>query len=1070
MKLTVFLIVLFVLSFFPIGTFSQNTLITLKLRNTTLKETLKKIENLSHYYFLYNNNLIDVERTVNIDVKDEKITNVIDILFKGQNVKYTVKDRLVVIYPNDLTKQEQPINKTVKGKAVNNSGEPLPGVAVVIKGTATGTVSDEEGNFIIKISSYKTTLEFSFIGMESQNISYSGQDSITVIMKDSSKNLDEVIIVAYGMQSVSTLTGSIQAVDNKKLENITTPHISSMIQSAALGVLVINSSGAPGVKPQLRIRGEGSINFTNEPLWVVDNVIYGTRSPDINPNDIETISILKDAAAAALYGSRASNGVILVQTKTGKAGISGFNFTSGTGITRLNQGKFSVMNGQELYNYVSSMITKGFEDLVPDAYSESVKNGTNWQDFTFRTGIIHDYNLSYRGGIEKTMVYASLGYFKEEGAVIGHQWKKLSSRINLDYYATKKVKITAKLGGIFQNNFDNENGALYASYVLLPWDNPYFEDGSIKVGRTEVDGTRWYGRDQWNPLFAQQYNYNKSRSEQYMTDIGVDIVLTNWLTFASNNRVRTTTSRSESLIDARTPGGQADHGLFSNDYSYQSDLSTSNLFRFDRKLHNQHFFGIAAFEYSKSYYDNMNGTGKGIYPTLEILDGASEPKSIGGTKTESAFLSILSNVQYIFNDKYMAQLSFRRDGSSRFGKNKRYGDFYSAGVSWIISNEDFMRGVNFVDKLKLRASYGSVGNANISDFVALGLYNMTVQYNGEPGGFPRRLSNPDLTWESNKNTNIAIDARLMNRVDLTVDIYDKRTENLLQDVPMPMVTGYYWFTENIGSIQNRGIEFLVNADIINSSDFKWNTSLNISFNKNKVLKLNAGKDILKDKKIIHEGWDINTWYMRKWAGVDPGNGNPLWEKVTENENGTKIIEKTTKYSSATLQNVGTSSPKFFGGFVSTMSYKNFSLITNFNFVSGNKIYHGLREFSDNDGAYPNYNSMSLPEGWSRWKKPGDNATHPKPVLLGNKLSNKPSSRFLEDGSYLRLRHITFTYNLPKSLINRIGLINAKVKVAGENLWTSTNFSGMDPEVEISGTAGALYPVTRKYVVGLDINF
>jgi len=1065
----VFVLCAFALTVIAMDTYAQNTRITLKLKDTSIKETLTEIENKTQIFFLYNNNLIDVERKINIDVKDENIIDVVDILFAGQNVEYTLKNQLIILFPSEINKQQE-IKQTAKGKVVDRRGEPLPGVTVVIKGTDYGTVTDFNGNFSIEMSSHDTLLYFSYIGMESQSIVYSGNQIINVVLEESNKSIDEVIVVAYGMQSLSTLTGSIQSFDMEKTSQVTSAHVSSLLQSMSTGALVVNSSGAPGEKPQLRIRGEGSINFTNEPLWVVDGVIFGTTSPDINPNDIENISILKDAAAAALYGSRASNGVILIQTKTGELGTSNFYFKALTGVAQLNQGKFSVMNGQELFDYVESFEGNENNFSVPDANSSAVKNGTNWQDIAFKTGIVHDYNLSYRGGIEKSMVYASLGYFNEEGAVLGHKWEKFSGRVNLDYYASDKVKLTTKIGGIFQNSFNNENGVLYGSYLLLPWDNPYFEDGSLKVGRTEVDGMLWYGRDQENPLYNRQYNYIKSRSTQYMTDLGLEIKLTDWLKFTSNNRLLTSTSRSENLIDARTPEGQADQGSIYNAYTYIRDLSTSNLLRFDREINKHHVFCIAAYEYSKSYYDNLGGSGKGIYPTLDIMDGVSEPKSIYGTKTQSAFLSILSNAHYVFDNKYMAKLSFRRDGSSRFGANQRFGNFYSVGVSWTLSNEDFMNEVSFVDNLKFRASYGSVGNANISDFVAIGIYNMTVQYNGEPGGFPRRLPNPDLTWESNKNSNIAVDARLFQRVNLTVDVYNKKTENLLQDVPMPLVTGFYWFTDNIGSIQNRGLEVNASSNIFGSSDFNWNTDLNISFNKNKVLKLNAGKDISNNNKIIREGWDINTWYMRKWAGVDPGTGNPLWEKVTENGDGRRIIEKTSNYSLATFQKLGSSSPKFFGGFNNTFTFREFSFITNFNFVYGNKIYHSIRELLDNDGAYPTFNAMKLNEDWSRWENPGDIATHPKAVLLGNKLSNKPSSRYLEDGSYIRLRHITLTYDLPKVMIERIGLKSAKMKLSGENLWTSTNFSGMDPEVGISGYAGALYAVTRKYVIGLDISF
>ncbi|TKG89041.1 SusC/RagA family TonB-linked outer membrane protein [Puteibacter caeruleilacunae] len=1085
--------------------YSQSTRLNLSLKKVTLEEVLRTIERQSEYKFLYKDEMIDTDKEVSIEVKNSLIDDILKEVLDQSKVSYTVlENNLIVITPSDRDSMSQ--ESKVIGTIVDNVGDPLPGVAVVVKGTTIGTVTDVNGYYLLTVPAGDVVLQYSFVGMKTIEMNYAGQGTIDITMEPDNSEIDEVVVVAYGTQSKSTLTGAVQSVDAGELTNVTTPNISNMIQSVATGVQVASSSGAPGQKASVRIRGEGSINYTNEPLWVVDGVIYGTSSPDINPNDIETISILKDAAAAALYGARASNGVILVKTKTGKANSSVFTLDVNTGITKLNQGEFKVMDGQQLYDYVAPMVGEGFDRLyqlywdqatswwggwqewwieqklgttdketymnktIPPADAPTVSNGTDWQDIAFKTGVVHDYNFSFRGGSEKTRMFASLGYYKEDGAVIGHDWEKFSGRFNIDYYATDRVKLTAKIGGVYQSRFNNENGALYSSFTYLPWDNPYFEDGSLKTGRSEVDGQQWYGRSQSNFLFSRQYNYSKSRSMQYMTDLGVEIKLTDWLTFSSNNRLRTTTGRSESLTDSRTPGGQADDGLISNGYSYHSNLFTSNLLRFDRSFNKHHVFGLVAYEYSKSYYDNLDATGKGIYPTLEIMNGASEPKAVGGTKTESAFLSVLSNVQYVYNKKYMVQGSFRRDGSSRFGDDQRYGNFWSVGASWAMHEEDFISDISWIDNMKLRGSYGSVGNANIGDFVALGLYNMTVQYNGIPGGFPRRLPNEDLTWESNYNTNIALDTRLFNRVNLTVDVYNRKTKNLLQDAPLPMVTGFYWFTENVGSIRNRGVEFLVNADVLEKDEFKWNVDFNISFNKNKVLKLNAGQDIIRSNKILREGWDMNTWYMKKWAGIDPENGDPLWEKVTENEDGTSNVEITNSYSDATLQAVGSSSPDYFGGFTNTFSYKGLSLIANFNYVSGNKIYHSSREFFDNDGAYPTFNSMVLHDGWSRWEKPGDQATHPKPMLQGNHLSNKTSSRYLEDGGYIRLRNVTLTYDLPGAFVKKLGFRKVRLKVSGDNLWTKTDFSGLDPEVGIGGDAYFRFPVTRKVMFGLNVQF
>lgn len=1047
---------------------AQNNDISLILNDISIKDALRQVERTSNYFFLYNNNLIDVDRKVSINVEHESINKVIDLLFQKQKINYVIQGKQIVISPLNLEAFKN--NEIIaRGRVVDEKNEPLWGVSVLIKGTNLGTVTNANGVFTLKLDTIPVVLDFSFIGMETRSVNYNGQENIMVVMFSENKELDEIIVVAYGRQSTETVTGAIHSININKISRVSSPHISEIIQSSASGLLVVNTSGEPGEKPELRIRGDGSINYSNEPLWVIDGVIYGNSSPDINPNDIESISVLKDAAASALYGSRASNGVILVETKTGNVGTSSFKFISSTGITFLNQGKFSLMNGQELYDYIFPLVQSEDQFPLPDVNSVNLRNGTNWLDIAMQTGIINDYNLSYQGGSGKTMIYTNFGYYNEEGAVVGHKWEKFSGRINLDYYASKRVKLVAKLSGIFQNKYNNENDLLSYAYLMLPWDNPYNADGSIKK-ITGNESSGWYSRDKFNPLYDRQFNYNKSRSAQYMSDLRLELKLTDWLTFSSGNRLHSLNSRIENIVDARSLSGQADNGSIENNYGYRQNLFTSNVFRFNFDPKKHHISGLVAYEYSKSYADGILGTGKGVYPTLEILNATSVPKYLTGSKTESAFLSLLSDLQYNYDEKYMAQVSFRRDGSSRFGKNKRFGNFYSVSVSWALHHENFMKSLDFIDQLKLRGSYGSVGNANISDYVGYGIYNMTVQYDGVPGGFPRRLANPDLTWESNYNTNFGVDVGLFHRLNFSVDMYNKKTENLLQDVPLPMVSGYYWFTDNVGSIQNRGVEFLVNGDILKSGDFKWNADFNMSFNKNKVLRLNEGEDIITGNKIIREGWDMNTWYLRKWAGVNPENGDPLWERVVTDDKGNKTVEITNNYSRATLQKAGTSSPKFFGGFANRFQYKMISLSANFNFVAGNKIYNSYRELFDNDGAYPSYNSMKLHDGWSRWENPGDEATHPKPVLQGNKLSNKVSSRFLEDSSFIRLRQLVVAYSLPQTFLERIHIKESVFKLSGENLFTVTRFSGMDPEVGIEGYSGAFFPVTRKYVLGLDISF
>lgn len=1049
---------------------AQEKGIYLNEKGVSIKDVLRQIEKSNGYFFLYNNNLIDVERIIDIEVSNAGIAQVIPLIFSKEKVNYVIHDRQIVLSPYELNAFKGP-EFVAQGQVMDEQGHPLTGVAVGVFGTTRGTITDLDGRFKIELDRSVVELLFSFVGMKTLRFDYRGQENIQVVMLPSNQLIDEVIVVAYGKQSAMTITGAVHSVDMKKVEFQGVPLVGNVVQGVAPGLLVVNSSGAPGEKPAMRIHGDGSFSYSNEPLWVIDGIIHGHSSPDINPNDIESVSVLKDAAATALYGSRASNGIIMVETKVGKSGYNAFKFNSNVGITQLNQGSFEMMNGQELYDYTVSFVNDQNQFSMPGPNSENVKNGTDWLKLVSQTGTIQNYNLSYEGGRKGTLIYANIGYFKENGAVIGHEWSKLSSRINFDYQVSEHVKIIARLSGVFQDRFNKENGLLHYSYLMLPWDNPYDDDGSVKLITSEKSSPEWYSRYQLNPFYNQQYNYTQSLNHQYMSDIKLELELTDWLNFSSANRFHSTISRYESIVDARTSVGIANNGSIENHYALRNYFSTSNLLRFNFERDKHHMFGLAAYEYSKSDFNNINGAGKGVYFDLETLNNTSVPMWIHGTKSESAFLSGLCSLQYNYDEKYMVNASYRTDGSSRFGKNNRFGDFYSLGMAWSLHREDFMSGAGFVDHLRVRASYGSVGNANIGDYIAYGLYNMNnVQYNGEPGGHPRRLANPDLTWESNYNANFGIDAGLFKRVHFALDLYSKKTANLLQDVPMSLVSGFYWYTDNVGSIRNRGLDVLVEGIFTDAQDFEWRANFNISFNKNKVVKLNEGEEIVIGNKIIHEGWDMNTLYLRKWVGVNPENGDPLWEKVMTQENGTEVIEITNNYSEATVQPVGSTSPMFFGGFSNFFRFKRFSLRADFNFVYGNQIYNSYRELFDNDGAYPSYNSMKLHDGWKRWETPGDQATHPKPVFQGNRLSNKSSSRYIEDGSYIRLHQLVLRYQLPDIYVNRLGLKEAELSLSGANLWTLTDFSGMDPEVGVEGHSEALYPVTRKFMLGVNISF
>ncbi|TPE43933.1 SusC/RagA family TonB-linked outer membrane protein [Pontibacter mangrovi] len=990
--------------------------------------------------------------------------------------------------------------RNVEGKVVDEKGQPLVGLTVVLKNATVGTTTGADGTFTIAAEP-SDVLVFSYIGYLTQEVPVGNKAAVNVTMKADTKALEEVVVVGYSSRSKSELVSSVSVVDGNKLRDVTSNNTATLLQGKASGVVVSSASGQPGEEPNIRIRGTGSISAGAEPLYVVDGVIGGTA----NPADIESITVLKDAAATGLYGSRAANGVIVITTKRGKAGETRVSYNGTTGVSQRTMGNFDVMDGQQLFDYTNQLYQNDYNGkrgnyiaalsktnpnpteaeineylasknfpLTYAGYVDGVlpsePGNTDWLEEAFRTGITNNHQLSVSGGSEKTRFYISGNYFQEEGTLVNTNYEQTNFRANIDHEINAKLTVAARVNTKFSNRENDPSGALYQSFINLPWDNPYNEDGTIR--RVDASTTGWYGRDKSNFLYTSQYNYNRSRGQSLDGDLKLEYRVTDWLSFSTTNRYSVGNSRYDSNNDSRTPSGKASNGSLSNSYGYSNSFLSSNLLTTDKQFGNHSLRGILGAEYQKNYSDGMSASGQGIFPGLEVLDAVAKPVNIGGYKSESKFMSGFLNLDYDYDSRYFATASYRRDGSSRFGRDKRFGDFYSVGAAWAISGEDFFQGLSStVNLLKLRSSYGVTGNANIGDFAALDLYQFNVQYADQPGGFPRRLVNRDLTWEKAHTFDIGLEVGLFNRVDVALDFYNRTNKAILQDVPLSSATGFYWQTQNIGSVRNQGLDIEVTTKNLEGA-LSWETDLNLSFNRNEVLELYGGQPIDRGSQRIEEGRPIGSWFMREWRGVDPATGDPLWLLKQYDADGNFVQDTVTNsYNNATRVYTGTTTPKFAGGMRNTFSYKGFTLSAFMNFVYGNKVYNYNRELFDADGAYPTYNSMVLQDGWSRWEKEGDQATHPRAVLNGNKASNKTSSRYLEDGSYLRLRNITLSYNLPEAVTSRLKADNLRVFVSGDNLWTWTDFSGMDPEVDLtSGYSTTRYPGSRKLMLGVNIDF
>lgn len=963
---------------------------------------------------------------------------------------------------------------TVTGIIKDNAGSPLQDITVSEKGRQNAVTTDASGAFKISVARQNAILIVTSVGFEPQEVKATGSN-LNIALAPTVKGLDEVTVVGYSTKRREQISSAVSVVSGDKLRDVTSNNFVGLLQGKAPGVVVSSGSGDPTAGADLVIRGAGTINASTSPLYVVDGNIGGT----FNPVDVESVTILKDAAATGLYGSRAANGVIIVTTKTGRSGKTRIEFNSTQGFGEATRGNFRLLNSQELYDY-----QKTYFNPNPIVLNTS----TDWWKLGFRKGKVQSYTLSASGGTDKTQFYVAGNYYKEEGTIIDNDRKNYNLRTNLNQKLTDKLKLSVLLNGRFiKDNYttsinnppanplvNNIPGALTDAYLNLPYDSAFNADGT---GRDPRFGT-WYGRDRNNYFHARQYNTSTGRSFNMSGDINLDYTFSNHVTFSTYNRSTIFTSQSNTYYDKRTKPGAPTGGALYNNQNFSSTLVSSNRLRYSNtfRQHSLALLGVA--EAEKGYADFTSITAKGLPPGRSAISTATDiiTNPTGGNDSY-LFSKYLGQMDYGFAGKYFAVGSLVNEFSSRFGNNNPSATFYQLGASWIVTKESFMRNVQPVTFLKLRTSYGTTGNAEgIGYYASLGLYSITTaaSYAGLPGASPSQKSNPDLTWEKAKAANIGVDMTLFKRIDLSVDLYHKVTSSLLFFRGLPATTGYVGVFENVGSIRNKGIEFNLTTRNITTKNFRWETNLNMAFNRNKVLEVNQGRSEVSTGAMqpVGVGHNMDEWYMPIWAGVDPSNGNPLWERLITDADGKKYVTYTNVYNQATFQYTGrTSAPKFAGGFSNNIGYKGFSLNAFFNFVYGNAVYNNTRFNFDSDGLYESFNQMKLPEGWSRWAKAGDIVTHPKPVYGRSDASNATSSRFLEDGSYIRLRNVTIGYDIAPRLTNKVKIGGARVFVSGDNLWTATNYSGTDPEVVLgSGVSSFRYPISRKILMGINISF
>ena len=962
---------------------------------------------------------------------------------------------------------------TVTGNVVDaDNGEPLIGVAVMVS-TGGGTVTDANGSYAIEAAD-GATLTFNTLGYMDVNEKVNGRTVINVKMTVDSKMLEEVVVLGYTSQKKNELSSSVVSISSEKLKDVTSPDLGNMLQGKAAGVLVTNSSGQPGDGAKIRIRGTGSITANSGPLYVVDGVAGGS----FNPNDVETLTVLKDASATALYGAAASGGVIVVTTKSAKSDDATVTLKATAGIKKALTGRFSPMNSQELYDLQKQIYSKTlFKIQRPETLLEQ---DFNWVDAAFNLGVVQDYYASAAGKSGRVNYFASISHYDEEGTLINTNHKRNSARVNLSAPLGKNVNMALRV------NYDRANSQYTSSYVTLecayralPWDDPYVYDADgnrtneiIRIGSADRGDGRndqlWYSHDKYNFLHNEVYNYYKTESEDIMADLSLNWNITDWLIFSTVNRFNSSNWFSEAYYDPRTVLPGIPNGQIENSFGSGWGFGTTNLLKLNKDFGDHNVNGVVGWEYGEGFSRSTSATGVGMPNGQASLSNATA-QSVGGYNYGSRSWAWLAQAQYSYKGKYIASASVRYDETSRFAPKARGGYFPGASAAWIVNKEDWMKGVSAFDLLKVRAGYGKTGNDAIENFLWQDIYSLTSQYQNVIAAILERQQNPNLGWEEAYMTSFGIDAEMFGRLNVTVDLYNIDNKNLLLAVPLAPSTGFFEFMDNVGTVNNKGIELAIDADIINTRDLNWNFGFNVGLNKNQVVYLPNG-EFRQGNQIVREGQDIFTWNMPIWAGVDPETGSPTWEKI-DAETGEKTI--TTTYSEATFQNAGTSSPKFQGGLNTSLSWKGFTLSATGNFIYGNMIYNSARVSMDSDGAYTDYNMMSHNNGlgWSRWEKAGDIATHPKPKMNGNNDAHMLSTRYLEDGSYFRVKNVTLSYDFPQAFLKKAKMQGLKLYVSGDNLVTVSKFSGMDPEIDTEdGTYDTNYPVPMTVVGGIQITF
>lgn len=1094
MRISTFLLMVCVFCSYAGNAHSQNAKVSIRMNNVKLDKILNEIENQTDYLFIYNNQ-VDINKITSVKVKNEAVAQVLDRILSGTGINYELEGTHIILTTEaikDLHAQQQA--KTVTGTVTDVSGEPIIGANIRIKGTTTGTITDIDGNFSIEAEP-QSVIEVSYIGYLTQETVINNQKSIRFLLKEDTKTLDEVVVIGYGVQKKADLTGSVANINTEKLNTQSNANIGQALQGKIAGVDIVSQGGAPGSGTRIMVRGIGTLNNAS-PLYIVDGM-YMNSIDHINPNDIASIDVLKDASSAAIYGSRAANGVIIVTTKEGSntEGKPIIDLSVNLGISTASKflDMLDAKGWAEVTTIARQAIGKPALDMATDLAN---KPDNDWQDIMFRPALMQNYNLSVKGGGKYSTYYTGLGYFNQDGIVKGTNYQRYNIQSKNDY---KRGIFSAGTNLIISFSHDKplhqelRGGMIGTILQSVPTLEKYDDTREGGYGGTYGDVVNIP-----HPLaiiddnIMDRYNENV----KIFANLYAQIELFKGLKYKLNLTPDFSFERYKNYLN------KYDFGLATNSITQLTErqrrrrnILVENLLTFDRTFGEHKISALAGYTYQDSRFRHIQAYGEGLPQGLEEIDAATTNRSNEGNSWRSVLTSILGRVFYSYQNKYLFTATIRRDGSSKFGKNNRYGYFPSFSLGWNVAEEKFMENVHWLDQLKLRGGYGVLGNQEIDNYQYSSTITTGINYPDGNGGllqgaFPKNFANPDIKWEETAMTNVGIDFMAFNnRLSLTADYYVKNTKDILLTVPIPISSGGANDPiRNAGKIRNNGFEFNLGWMDQPNPDISYGINLIGSFNKNKVIAMGSESGSIKGGSTNQNittsetkaGYPIGGYWLISTAGYF----NSQEEVDAYAKDGKKIQPAAEpgdiKFVDANNDGVindddrvfqGSPFPDFTFALNGNMRYKNFDLSIGLQGVLGNKIYNATRQTLEDVTKGSNFLASCL----DYWTPENKNASHPRLTWDDPNCNTRAESdRYLENGSYLRLRSVQLGYTFPQTWFKG-AIQHARVYINAENLFTITSYSGYSPDVNADnanyrGFDNFIYPTNRTFMLGLNVTF